>query len=786
MKRNSSVRKVAVGTTAVVAACSLVLFVGVAALGVSSPGAQLLVVGFGLVATSTTLILNVLRVHSENRGSTPPVGASSTSQLGSANFVDRDGEFGALAEAVKSSPIVVCHGAQGTGKSHFLQYVVDVVNGHRVCRPSHRQVHLEPDVALYFDLADATGWLSLETRIASSFSTGAASSTWGGFCQEVARRHPDDQVILVLDNVNADSLWPALGRAVFAYQQIRPDDRIVLGSIDRVVFDNLQVERVEIGAFEVAAIQEYAADRGRPVSSEAAVDLRESTHGLPLFLSLFFADADEQRDRRMAAAAALELRLTSEITEAERPALAYISLLALLDRRVPEHELARLPIPELELQLDRAASRSLVAVSSTGGSRSIGVHDIVRDYALRLLSDEVRSAAKVLVSRAARRDDGIGACVFALFCDPCDLGPDRLWELVGPVLRTATHERNFPLVETIHERISSSAELTSLVWADEERSDLLSFGRASQLAGLGRYRDAEAELLQSSVVGVRPGALDRLNRPQIDLYYLMADVVHLQNRYDDAAGMFRDLAGLAVAIGDPLLESRCLRSVAHIVRHQGRDLQTALNVFSDAHRAAERANDLVAWILATTGPIGIRVFWGTASIDDSEMLASIEEVVAGVEGLEGLRANIWKYQAHVAWALGEWSAAVELVEAALAESKRLNDRMLYNLYFDRADFARLRGDGRSADENYRRVLDAGLRNGDRNLVANARLGLVATDLARGRWETFATAENALAETIGARSVAVEADIHATATQATELANAIASGDQSAQPRLILF
>ena len=86
----------------------------------------------------------------------------------------------------------------------------------------------------------------------------------------------------------------------------------------------------------------------------------------------------------------------------------------------------------------------------------------------------------------------------------------------------------------------------------------------------------------ASAAEVRSGSLDLMTARQVELYYLMADVIHLQNRYDDSAHMFRDLANLAIARQDALLESRCLRALGHVLRHQGRDFETAMYAFDDA------------------------------------------------------------------------------------------------------------------------------------------------------------------------------------------------------------
>ena len=103
---------------------------------------------------------------------------------------------------------------------------------------------------------------------------------------------------------------------------------------------------------------------------------------------------------------------------------------------------------------------------------------------------------------------------------------------------------------------------------------------------------------------------------------------------------------------------------------------------------------------------------------------------------DGYMLEVWKSQAQVAWLRGNSPEAVEIVDAAVERARALNDRLLYNLYFERAEFSRLSGDHSQAKIGYDRVLEFGVGNGDRNLGTNATLGLVLTDVAAGTWSYY--------------------------------------------------
>jgi tetratricopeptide (TPR) repeat protein/cytochrome c553 len=752
--------------------------------GDSSADAQAIVAVLGGLAAITTVASNVLVLLTAKDARPASSDLVVANLRTDAHFVDRDDEVKALARLLAEHACVSCHGSQGTGKSYLLQYFADVVNGHRRARSGHPETP-EIAAAVYFDLADAAGWDQFVAQVCR-MTLGDEVYSWQRFVNAMQEVFGDQQVLLILDNLNSQGLWPSIGKAAYAYLVARPDDRLVIGSIDPIAFDNLSPAQLEVVAFGTPAVQEFATARGIKMDLSAALELHQKTLGLPLFLKFILSQPGDLPGNRLAVTNMMEDVLQAEPMRPARRALGFIALLALVERRILTSELRRLPIADVEAQLQRAESRSLVAIASREGSQAIQVHDIVRDNTLRVLADDVSEAARVLFELALDKEREVEACIFGLFADPSAIGEERLEHLLRAVTLGAVSTRNYALLETIHSRIVTSERMIAFVHAEADRRDLFSYGWASALAGLGQYREAEDELLASSVIGVRPGALDNLTDLQVELYYLLADVTHLQNRYDEAAAMFRDLAALSVARGDPRRESLCLRGVAHVLRHQGRDFETALDLFEDALRAANEAGDLRARLHATTGPIGIRVYLDTASDDDMAALRDLEAELATAPNMQSYCCNIWKYRAQVAWCIGRQSEAFLHLTNAIEGALELNDRMLYNLYFDRAEYVRLCGQPDEAARDYRTVLRFGRGNGDRNLIANAQLGLAACDLTLDAWPIFGSAEGARAGVLEARALALKADIQATAEAATNLATLIDKNERFAAPRFIVF
>jgi tetratricopeptide (TPR) repeat protein len=676
-------------------------------------------------------------------------------------LINRSAEMSGLVERMRTSRVIGCHGPRGAGKSFLLEHLTDLVNGHRPSAAGQRRPK-RVSVALYFDLADAAGFAEMESQICRA-ALGDAQGTWSDFVTSVKRRFKHRRVVLVLDNVNSPGLWRQLGGAAYQYCASRPNDTLVLGSIDPVVLSNLDVERIPVPGLDLGATKELVAMRGVDMSGDELVTLHRDSKGLPLYVRLLTAPTEDPHAGL--GMSMIDQELIPELPGEARRLLSYVALLALVERRISVVELKRCPIAHVEEQLMIVGNRTLITPIPEYRERRFKIHDVVRDTALRVLDPEVSEAAHFLFERAYDDEQLEHAALYAMFADPYSIGSSRLDRLLAQVIRAAIGARNYALLGTLHSRASERPRILRYMSADRARVDLMAYARASELAGLGRYGEAEEELLSSSVTTTRWQRDREATDLQADLRFLQADVAHLLNRYDEAAGMFEELGQWAAAARRPGLRARCVWGHAHVLRHQGRDLARALELFRHAIALADTTGELFSKAYSITGATGIKVFLEAVPESEERVLTDLEQELAIASTHDGYMLEVWKSQAQVAWLRGRTQDAFEIVEAAIQRALVLNDRLLYNLYFERAEYARLTGQLAAAHADYRRVLDFGSGNRDRNLVANALLALVLVELSAGQWLEHGTRNVARASALRARDIATQADIQITVANA---------------------
>ena len=462
-------------------------------------------------------------------------------------LVDRSGEMVELIQALARSREVNCWGQKGAGKSFLLKHFADVINGYRAENSGHPKAR-KVSAALYFDVADTVGFAEIEARVCREV-LGKENGTWNDFIAYVTKKFPRRRILLILDNANTPSLWPAVGRAAYDYLAQRPGDCLILGSVSKVTLVNITPEPVLVSGLNLASTEELIANRGFVLDREELKKLHAQFNGLPYYTGLFAAIEGGAPGTRATAEleTAVDIELIPTLGPQTRRLLAYASLFAVVARQISIDDLEQCPLVNLDAQLE--ADEGLLTPLADR-RRQFGIHDVLRDAVLRTVDPEVSEAALHLFQRARRQGRQVNAALFAMFADPDAIGADAFDAALEPVIRKAVDSRDYSVLESLHGRAKQSSRMQEFITEDQNRHELFCWGHATQLAGLGQYAQAEAELLSTGLLSAARRQVDRGSELDPDMRFLLADITHLQNRYDDAAQMFEELGRWAWETGN--------------------------------------------------------------------------------------------------------------------------------------------------------------------------------------------------------------------------------------------
>lgn len=696
-------------------------------------------------------------------------------------FVDRELEVGHVAEAIDHSRCANCFGNRGIGKSHLLAYIADVINGHRR-RDNLRNVPTDYAAAIYVDLAEASGFDEVVEQVSAATFPQAAS--WPELISQTDRRFGPDSVLLILDNVNSRATWEAIGRASYRYLARRTNDAVLFGSVEPMVFHNIDTIPIPLETFDLASAAALARVDAPDLSDDEIRTLHEQSDGLPVFLRLLLANRTRPRANASETPTGLYIRdaILPGLADDVVQLLAHVVVAAHAVRLVPVSWLRHLALGDLDRRIEELKSTSLVTVLSRPRECVLRIHDIFRDDLVPLLTAEIGQAARSLQDLAEHDERDLHSAIFVTFGDPKDASSrsGNIVDLLKAVVAEQSRAGNYAALDLLASRIESNQALLVHL-RDAEELSTLGFAKGSALAGVGRYDEAAMAL------NMTPTPMRRqLTEVEMRLEYLRADVAHLQNRYDQAFEMFEYLCATAAERDDAAWMARCLWGQGRVLRHQGRELSRALDLFDSAAEFAVSAEDRRTEVAAVTNGSGVRVYLGSLRADELDILSEIEIATGTGDSVVLDQIKIWKAQARVWNEIGEASQASRTLDRAIKAALALNDRGLFNLYFERAEFARRNGDEQTAQGDLRTVETFANGNGDRNLIANCLLA--SASLAASMAQTPFEIADVRASILRGRDVALSAGIYGTVHAAERLLEVVATtpDEASAKTRLIVF
>lgn len=745
----------------------------------------------GLTWAATGIVSNILNIRAALPGDRVPkkglVGPNLTSLD---KVVDRVDEASALVAAIEEHQVTDVHGRKGSGKSHFLLLAADVANGHREAEAAHAPLRgLKRYSAVYLDLSEALGF---DDAIAQVFRAHFPSKTasWSQLTKIIDATFRATPVLLILDNINAPGMWSALGQALYYYLSKRPNDRIVLGSIQPIRFHNLPIHGIPFGPFDAEAVTEMAAANGIALSSDGIAELQKRSDGLPLFLRLLFANWDRGADAPGGAGESVRQLLRDAIAprlnDVSIDLFVCIALMSVTKPDVRQDDLKSLPVDSSLERLEELRAFSLVVRRHRVGRDVYKLHDLVRDAAIEVFAERISPVGQTLAAHALLKDLAAEAAVYALYAAPLGMENADTLELITNVVSDGARAKAYPLLTTLALLSETRTEVKRAMLSNPVLYNALLFARCTALAGAGDYVAATKDLEIGAARIFRTladgGPVTQL---EFDMAFLHADLVHLQNRYDEAFEAFSALRGATEQPAFAASKPRAEWALGHVLRHQGRSLDDALSHFDKALSFAEEIEDLPTIVSSTTGRTTIDILMKRAGGETLSRLDALQARLESAPTSANFLPKIWKSQSQLAFMNGDSATAHRLIGKCVAHALENNDRLLFNYYFERAEFHRLDGHFAASIDDYGRVLEYGRENGDRNLISNALLGIVEAELSDGRFLHHKSSADMRASVLQARAIALDADIQITVQQA-ELTLAKLEGSAGDRTRLFLF
>lgn len=645
-------------------------------------------------------------------------------------FADRDASLDELALKFQiGTRVVNVYGKRGIGKSAFLRFFCDCVN-HKIGRENlGRKKHIKEiqklkGKAFYFHLS-GEGTRSIDEQIVSQIPW--LGSTLTEIANNLSHIIKRKKIYIVLDNINNAGLSKEIEGIIDVFLTHSPNFRIVVGSIEKQpllnIMDIHEFGYIELPTFNEDDIFDFAKRNSKSISSEYFKTILDFSDGLPIFVSLLLnndvtvlSSITYDKDR-------MDNYLGRIIDDLDNSLCLIAQYIGFLSVTKPIFNCQDLKEFDIDLPtgcFEKLESCSLIEFDSK--TQTIKMHELFRDYICRRFCSRTDIIQKIYEYYC--RTDQIYEQIYYLIM----IEDEARDQTIIHGIQNAIQEENFAFLLMVGEHYKRLYDWNPVVSNMSEETFLsVVHGYLEGLIGVGNY-PAAREVIDRCKISSRT--------PKTDLQFrfsmLTAKLYHLQNHYEESIAVY------SILLDDTRnnkafekYEAKCLWGIAHSYRHQGKELDLAVNFYNESIRAAKRLGRKSEIIMGMREKLTI-LMCRRQKTAARKLYRKIAMEVNGLpqDGYSGTKASFLKSKAQYLAIIEDdhYDLQYEILSKVLADYKAQRKRLQYNLYFQIGEhFRRLENIG-LAKENFEVALSFSKKNLDHNLETLSQIALIICDI----------------------------------------------------------
>lgn len=645
-------------------------------------------------------------------------------------FADREQSLCDLTSMLRSDIRVInVYGKRGIGKSTFLRFFCDFTN-HKLNRENRREKAKKKGIraargrALYLHIS-GDGARSIDEQIISQI--GGRNSTLDETAEWIAQMIRHKRIFLVIDNINNAGLSKEIEAVIDTFLSHSNRYRIIIGSIEKQPFLNIinekQIKYIELPVFDADDIFDFAAKNAKSVAPEYLAKIIDFSEGLPVFVSLLLSNSisplstityDRNRmDNYLG-------RIIDDLDTSLSIIAQYISFLSITKpilsiRLLKEFEIS-LPVGCFE----KLENCSLIELDKD--AQTIKMHELFRDYICRRFFNSTNIIKEIC--EYYRKEDLLYEQIYYLIM----IGNEAHDKTIHQAIQNAIDEENFAFLLMLGEHYKClygwSSTTTNM---SEETFLIIIYGYVEGLIGVGNY-PAAREVIDKCKISARSPKTD----VQFRFSMLTAQLYHLQNNYEESIAAYEIL--LFSAQNDESFrkyEAKCLWGIAHSLRHQGKDLDAAIQFYNKSISAAKKLNKKSEVIKSMREKLIIFLLRRQTE-DACNLHYQICTLVNCLpkSGYTETRTSFLKTEASYIGVMKKKNPQLEykLLSRVLDTYKSQRKRLQYNVCFQIGEYYRHQGNLDLARENYHKSLAFSEKNLDRNLETLSQIALAICEI----------------------------------------------------------
>lgn len=669
----------------------------------------------GIAATIGSVIIGIRKL-TKNRFKT------ATYYISRGIFSDRVNALRELTKIIRSGTrLINVYGKRGIGKSAFLRFFCDFVN-HKLTRENrkvHRGLSNIRGNALYIHLT-GEGTNSIDDQIVSQivgFGT-SLSEIAKNLSQSIKKK----RILIVIDNVNNAGLCKDIEAIVDTFFAYSERFVILVGSIEKQPFLNIsnsdQLGYIELPAFDGNDIFEFAKKNAPGIPRSYIAKVIDFSDGLPVFVSLLLSNDVDSVNTSLLGSERMDRyleRIIDDLDIGSRKLALYIGFLTITNAVVPlqlVHHVKGHVHDETYTTLENSA-----LIEFDRARQEVKMHELFKNYICR----HYRSDSEIILAiyDYYSRQDKIYEQVYYLIMLENEISD----VIIATAINRAIQEENYSFLIMLGEHYKNLYDLDrENPYLSEETFLVIIYGYLEGLIGIGDY-PAAREVIDRCKIAVREPVSDIQFRFSLSI----AQLYHLQNDYEEAIEYYSILLGYARSISMfNKYEAKCLWGMAHSLRHEGLDFDSASQYYQDSIAAACRLDRKSEIIKSMKEKMIIHLCRGEF-VEATDLHNQIKDLVdqlpkdgyiatkASLDVAETIYLHIVEHE--------DENAQLALLINVYERYKQQRKRLQYNVCFQFGEYYRHLGDVDRASEYYNKSLKFSKKNRDHNLETLSQIAL---------------------------------------------------------------
>lgn len=495
------------------------------------------------------------------------------------------------------------------------------------------------------------------------------------------------------------------------------------------MINNNLSQHIELPVFDEADVFEYVEKNKKSANTEILKEIMDFTDGLPVFVSLLLNNNLDVLSSITYDRFRMEeylRRIVDDLPYRLCEIAQYIGFLSITIPIIPISVLSSL-VEQLSLtELKKLESSALIEIHRD--TQEIKMHELFRDYLCRRYYN-----AEPVIRKIYEYHHNLSHLYEEVYYQIliCDAESEQA---IQKAIQAAVNEENYAYLLMVGEHYKRIFDWSTGISRISEITFLsIIFGYLEGQIGVGNY-PAAREVVDKCKITARYPKSDF----QFKFSLTTAQLYHLQNNYDEAIASYEIL--LESVYSDAAMEkceARCLWGIAHSLRHQGKDLDSALEYYRKSNEVASKLGREGEKIKSIREELTILLFQGKfeeAHILHKKLCMLVRKLPK--DSYKGTRLAFLKTEVVYMISSRQSNYLLEhkLLSKVLDEYRKQRKRLQYNTYFLFGEHYRHQGLIPLAKENYEVSLVFSQKNKDHNLETMSQIALFICNILLGETE----------------------------------------------------